>query len=87
MNGSFSSLIKQCSYLLNVFIDESNWRNEYPDEESSSNTSGSRDSTEDLTYRHREPYYGKRNLYLFVCLSVYFYVCLLILLNLLFLFR
>ena len=79
MNGSFSSLIKHCSNLLNVFIDESNWRNEYPDEESSSNTNGSRDSTEDLTYRHREPYYGKRNLYLFVCcLSIYFYVCLLI---------
>ena len=78
MNGSFSSLIKHCSNLLNVFIDESNWRNEYPDEESSSNTSGSRDSTEDLTYRHREPYYGKRNLYLFVCLSIHFYVCLLI---------
>ena len=59
-------------------LDESNWRNEYPDEENSSNTSGSRDSAEDLTYRHREPYYGKRNLYLFICLFVYIFLCLFI---------
>ena len=45
------------------WLDESNWRNDYPDEdedESSaySNSSDDSDHIHHSHYRHREPYYG-----------------------------
>lgn len=48
-------------YCICLYTDESNWRNDYPDEESGG--PGSSDSEEDYgrssaSYRHREAYYG-----------------------------
>ena len=44
-------------------LDESNWRNDYPDEEDdesdNSSCTTSSDDGDNSHYRHREPYYGK----------------------------
>ena len=47
-----------------LLVDESNWRNEYPDEDDDGDSSGCSNSSDDSDnihqshYRHREPYYG-----------------------------
>ena len=53
-----------CTERLFPSLDESNWRNDYPDEEEedesdNSSCTTSSDDGDHSHYRHREPYYGK----------------------------